>query len=476
MLVARGGISQIGAAFVAPGSGDESAAPAVTRVPAGLSCYQPAARAADGGRGAFGGMAAAPLVLPDASVSCGFGLTSAAGRPVFSLADLQLKPRAGAAPRSAAAAAAAAAPDNSMLYAVEWVAVESASLSAASAPAHPARPASARWSIQLRGGGSEPATATWRHRKATAGHGVRAVARQVQALQRVLTAAAARAAGAARGAAMAVRGLPEGCAMSPAAARLSAAPTVVALVRVAAQEVAAVGWTTCAVDAAAPRVGPAPAAADSFAVASTGGVWLSPRLMAHSDVASAAATVSRGGLLPASAAFNGTVLVSGGLGDIGLLATRWVAAAAPAARLVLLSRSGRSAQVAALAAGLAAAPGASCFTVAHCDVSSRDEVEGLVAHLRAAGDALFGSHPESCRAMEACLLPFRKPRCLLHMQHQHAVCATSSGADFYTACPSELCVSVKITQAAVRVLAAGEPPVVAVLHAGGIVQVPAAAA
>lgn len=378
--------SQIGAAFVGTG---EASAPAVTRVPAALSCYQPGAHAS-GGSTTCSGAAAPPLVLPDNSVSCSFGLAGPGDGTVFSLADLQLKPRGGSALRTAPAAAAAAAdaPGGSTLYAVEWTAVEPA-VPAALATAT-GSPLAARWSLQLASGGAAPVAAARQHRLAAASHGSRAVTCQVQALQSALTAAAGQSGAPVVRAAMSVRGLPEGTTSSPAAVRLSAAPAAIALMRVAAQEAPAVAWTTCAFDGTSTQEPTAPAAADSFAVACTGGAWLAPRLAAHSDAASAAAAPSptAAALSPAET-FCGTVLVSGGLGDIGLLAAQWVAASAPAARLVLLSRSGRSSRVADLAARLHAAPGAPRVTAARCDVGSRDEVEALVACLAAAGANKF---------------------------------------------------------------------------------------
>lgn len=368
-------LSQIGAAFVGTDP-DESIAPIVTRVPAGLSCYLPGAGTS--GSATYSGAAAAPLVLPDDSVSCSFGLTSCIAGSVFSLADLQLKPRAGAAAHSSPATAATTAASNNMLYAVEWTTVE-----AAVPPlsfALPGRTALAQWSLTLDTAFGSPAAATQRH---TAGHAVKTVARQVQALQSALQSGQVHPG---VRAAMTVRGLPEGCVTSPAAARLSAAPRSIALMRVAAQEAPTVVWTTCASDAAAACPAPAPAVADSFAVASSGGAWLAPRLIAHVNASSTAAASSLRALpLDPAAAFRGTVLVSGGLGDIGLLAAQWVAATAPAARLVLLSRSGHSDRVAALASQLRFAAGVPAVTVARCDVASRDEMEGLVAHLAAAG-------------------------------------------------------------------------------------------
>ena len=378
----------------------EASAPAVTRVPAAMSCYQAGAHAS-GAATSCSGTAAPPLVLPDNSVSCSFGLAAPGDATVFSLVDLQLKPRGGAALRTAPAAAAAAAdaPGGSMLYALEWTAVEPAAPAALATAT--TGPLAARWSLQLASEGAAPAAAAEQRHVAAAGHGPRAVADQMRALQSALTAAAGWADAPMVRAAMSVRGLPEGTASSPAAVRLSAAPAAIALMRVAAQEAPAVAWTTCAFDGTSPREPPAPAAADSFAVACTGGAWLAPRLVAHSDAASAAAAPPQAAatLSPAEA-FCGTVLVSGGLGDIGLLAAQWVAATAPAARLVLLSRSGRSSRAADLAARLHAAPGAPCVTAARCDVGSRDEVEALVACLAAAGATVSWAHMSTCLQIE----------------------------------------------------------------------------
>ena len=366
---------QIGAAFV---STEADAVPAVTRVPAGLSCYQPASRLSTAHRDAFSGIAAAPLVLPNNSVSCSFGLAAAATGSVFNLEDLQLKLRRDGASNTAAAsgsAAAEASQARSLLYAVEW----NAHAPVQALPTTPAAMAAPQdWSLTVTVAGLA-SQQTWRRLRS---NGARPIMQQMCALQQALLSANSRSAAAV---AMAVRGLPEGSTVSPSGAATSSAPAAVALMRVAAQEAPAVAWVTHALDAAAPRpVQPLPEA-DSFAVAASGGIWLTPRLRSHADPAAANTTRDSTAEVSQCGSLTGTVLVSGGLGDIGLLAAQWLAALAPAARLVLLSRSGRSSRVAKLAAAMRSAGGTQ-ITVCRCDVISRGEILALVAKLDSAGD------------------------------------------------------------------------------------------
>ena len=158
------------------------------------------------------------------------------------------------------------------------------------------------------------------------------------------------------------------------------------MLRVAAQERQAVQWRSCALDTLASGSQAALHGTDSFGSISSGGMWLSPQLAASRGPAQSALVPS-----PAAAAeMRGTVLVTGGLGDIGLLVGLWVAASWPAASVLLLSRTGRANALPEAAAN-AAAP----ITAVRCDVSSADELHSLVNELGAAGappvEAIFHS-------------------------------------------------------------------------------------
>lgn len=77
----------------------------------------------------------------------------------------------------------------------------------------------------------------------------------------------------------------------------------------------------------------------------------------------------------------GSVLVTGGLGDIGQLAGQWVAGTAAGAHVWLLGRSGRAAQH--MAASLASHD--DCVSMAAGDVSVQADMAGVMHVLAAAG-------------------------------------------------------------------------------------------
>src|ERR1700731_1175003 len=81
---------------------------------------------------------------------------------------------------------------------------------------------------------------------------------------------------------------------------------------------------------------------------------------------------------------SGTVLVTGGTGALGGYTARW-AAENGAGQVVLASRRGLAAPLAAELAAQVAALGARA-TIAACDVADRAAVAGLLARLAAAGD------------------------------------------------------------------------------------------
>lgn len=71
----------------------------------------------------------------------------------------------------------------------------------------------------------------------------------------------------------------------------------------------------------------------------------------------------------------GSILITGGLGDIGRLAGHWVASTSAASHVWLLGRSGRAAHT--MAGALARRAG--CVSMAAVDVAARADVAGLLA-------------------------------------------------------------------------------------------------
>ena len=80
------------------------------------------------------------------------------------------------------------------------------------------------------------------------------------------------------------------------------------------------------------------------------------------------------------AQLTGCVLVTGGLGDTGLLAGLWIAETSLAARVVLLGRSGRAA-----ALPPAAARSLRSLTVIRCDVACAEDLAAVVLELQSHG-------------------------------------------------------------------------------------------
>lgn len=286
-----------------------------------------------------------PLLHADGSVSTGFRLASPTSGDIFNLSGLHLKPvQLGSQPAAAGAVAARAANSSTaaeMLYTVDWTVLE---------VAPPRQIDSTRqletagaWRFKLPGSRKtivQPAHNQDATRSATA---------QLRAIQQAAGGQAA-AGGLAAAALLCSRGLPEDALQRPTPQAQSAAAAR-ALLRVAAQEMQAVTWRAVASDHldAQSSLPPAlSAAADAFGAVCANGTWMEPRLSAASSSASAVlsgTTTSFAGVPAGMAA--GTVLVSGGLGEVGYLVAAWLAVASGAAYVVLLGRSGRAAKLSA---------------------------------------------------------------------------------------------------------------------------------
>ncbi len=115
-----------------------------------------------------------------------------------------------------------------------------------------------------------------------------------------------------------------------------------------------------------------------FMLPHAAGTLLMPRLEAAQQPAHLAHTTSSHSL---PSGMTGSVLVSGGLGDIGRLAGQWVAAAAPRSHVWLLGRSGRAAH--SMSSALAHQLGH--ISMAAVDVAVASDTNGLLGQLTAVG-------------------------------------------------------------------------------------------
>jgi KR domain len=269
----------------------------------------------------------------------------------------------GKQPAAAAAAAAKAADSDTaagMLYTVDWTVLKTA----------PGRQTDS--TRQLEAGGAWQLTLPGSRKTivqpAHSNDAARSAVSQLRAIQQAAASQPAAAAGSAAAALLYSRGLLEDALQRPTP-HVQSAAAARALLRVAAQETQAVTWIAVATDDLAIQSSLPPAlsaAADAFGAVCSNGTWMEPRLSAATS--SASAILSSGSDMSTSFArvsanmAAGTVLVSGGLGEVGYLVATWLAVASGAAHLVLLGRSGRAAK---LSAALQVAPAAVLATMLH---------------------------------------------------------------------------------------------------------------
>lgn len=337
-----------------PAAGNAKVEGVITRVPAGMSAYC-AVTACQGrstsGIGAFKGQHRDGTVVND------FRLASSTGTTLFELVELQLKPLR---PRLSAASSMAAT--DGMQYTVEWGASSLVSRLAEGTSS----PSPGSWSLTPQGEAAQWQRSNGRNASEVA-------SMQLQALQTYVADPKARSFS------LQTAGWPTAVPVScSSACRTGGASAAAgwAMLRVAAQEQKRVQWQSCALDSQARGSQAALHGTDTFGSISSAGVWLAPQLIASRDRAQSTAAPS-----PAAALkLRGTVLVTGGLGDIGLLVGLWLVACWPDARVLLLSRTGRSSTL-PKAASNAATP----LTAVRCDVSCADELRALVTELAANG-------------------------------------------------------------------------------------------
>lgn len=274
------------------------------------------------------------------------------------LANFQLKPTRSSTIASASTDVAAII--DGMQYAVEWTAS-----TAASYMSGPMCPSPGSWSLVPNEGGHQQ----WYH---SIGRDASEVASmQLQALQMQIEDSASHLKNCIT---LQTAGPPSVMALachSVYRSGGSSAACAWALLHVVAQENADVLCRSFGLDVAVDKIRPiALPESDSFGSLISGGLWFVPQLRK---------CINR---LPQSPALDAnmysTVLVTGGLGDIGLLVGFWVAATWPGTRVVLLSRNGSSSRRSLCMPNISAP-----ITAVRCDASNLCELTSVAADLQA---------------------------------------------------------------------------------------------
>jgi acyl transferase domain-containing protein/acyl carrier protein len=332
-----------------------------TRVPVGLAAYTAPLTLGSAGADQWAASAALQAQLPDGSVLCGYTWRGSGGGDggggSAAIAGMQFKPIGGASMPTEKAQA-----ESALVYVIDWQA--SAPLGAAGGGGVAgAAPVAGRIDWEL-GRSSRAALPT----RADGAGDVHAAQACLQLLQ--CAAAAAARPEVSMHTPLLEPGLPDASAAYAAAA---------GLLKVAAQEHAAQRFSHAIHDGYAHEKAQPPAAGDIFGVGLGAGVTATPRMVP----APPAAVVRSAAAGAASAALRGSVLVTGGLGDVGRLVAFWALQSAGAPHVWLLGRSGRAGADLGLAS---LTHPAGSITVASCDVTSAADVEGtLRLHPSAAG-------------------------------------------------------------------------------------------
>ncbi len=340
----------------------------ITRIPVGLAAYCAPAACLTGSNVGSGGLKG---VRPNGTATSDSCLASLGGGTVCELAGFQLRPVGRAAAHTRAEAVSTASGQQVDTYVVEWA--------ASSIVAVPLL-ADAERGTHIRPLGSWSMSDNWDGAVWRSGNDSAVASRQLRSLQTQLAAASASP--------LCLRtvGNP---ATHDGPGRVQSSDAVAsawAMWRVAAQEQPGSRLEAFGFDFNAARVPDRLPATDSFGASVNAGVWLSPQLTtAHSSQ-------HDGGLATANRSLphlTGCVLVTGGLGELGLLAGLWLAETSPAAHVVLLSRSGRAATL-----PVAAARSLRPLTAVRCDVSCSEDLAATVAelHLRGVGPVQAAFH------------------------------------------------------------------------------------
>ena len=350
----------MGATFL-PAVASTLGAELTTRIPVGVSAYCASSACRDSNSVGSGGLRG---VRRDGTAFGDFRLASAVGGTVCELTELQLRPsgRSAAQPHRLSMPALQSRATDVNMYAVEWAASAVTAASELLEGGSHNRPLGS-WSMSDNWDG-----AIWRRGDAAA-----AASGQLRALQTQLTAASV--------APLFLRtvGTPLAGAGPERLQSSNGVASAWAMWRVAAQEQPGTRLMAYGFDARAAAVPASLPPTDSFGMAVDAGTWLTPRLTtAHGTERAAGPAVPNGSELLAS--MSGTVLVTGGLGELGLLAGLWVAKSCAWAWVVLLGRSGRAAALAAANARTAHA-----LIAVRCDVACSEELAAVMAELRERG-------------------------------------------------------------------------------------------
>ena len=343
-----------------PGSAlAEGADKQITRIPVGLAAYCAPAACLNGSNIGSGGL---KRVRPDGTAISDFRLASLCSGTVCELAGFQLRPVGRAAAHTFVEAVSTASGEDVDTYVVGWAASSIAAepLLSEAEPGTRIRPLGS-WSMSDNWDG-----AVWR-----SGDDAAVASGQLRSLQTQLAAASASPLCLRTVGNPAVNGGP-GCAQSS-----DAVASAWAMWRVAAQEQPGARLDAYGFDANAALVPDRLPATDSFGASVNAGVWLAPQLTA------AHSSQKAGGLATETASnphLTGCVLVTGGLGDLGLLAGLWLAETSPAVHVVLLSRSGRAATLPE-----AAARSLRMLTAVRCDVACSEDLAAVVKELQLRG-------------------------------------------------------------------------------------------
>ena len=330
-----------------------------TRIPVGLAAYRAQAACHEVTYVGSGGLKG---VRPDGTAISDLRLASLSGSMGCELAGFQLRPVGETAAPTRPEAVLNGSAVQVDIYLVEWAASGIAAVPLLSDAERRTRTRPlGSWSMSDNWDG-----ATWR-----SGYAAAAASNQLRSLQALLAAASASP--------LCLRTVGNPAAhVGPGSAQSSdAVASAWAMWRVAAQEQPGARLEAHGFAANAALVPASLPATDNFGACVGTGVWHAPRLtVAHSSQHDEGSPTQNEPV----PRMTGCVLVTGGLGDLGLLAGLWLAETGPAAHVVLLSRSGRAATLPA-----AAARTRRPLTAVRCDVTSAEDVAALMTELQLQG-------------------------------------------------------------------------------------------
>ena len=344
---------QAGSALSRAGSGS-------MRVPAGLEAYALPASTRSGQQASWHAAGALTGGSADGAVECAYSLAPAgqaapAGGSALGIRGMLFRP-VGSGAQPSVGGAPAQAEQQALAYFLSWQV--SACQPPAQAQAQGRSPVAG--SIQWQMGSDRRLV----QRPGDAGADLEAVASSLRAVQQA-TAAPAR---------------PPVTLhthlIMPGIKKSSAAYAAVAgLLKVAAQESSGQQFSHLIHDGySAAEARPPSGAGDMFGLVVSQSVVVQPRILAIPPEYTALGA----SMTPRSGAFAGSVVITGGLSDIGQLTAHWVAETAPAAHIWLVSRSGRAGKPTRLPAVQAG-----CISCAAFDVASTSDMAGLTACMAA---------------------------------------------------------------------------------------------